>query len=164
MIVKCETDQWAKMSKVKHRVPTVGSQVRKSEDFQVMVYRKPQKKAKENDKTNVQNDTKNANEFNIKKAMNEAIKFGISGFYQRKRERTMASLAIELGAKPEKKKYKNYKELQTLRKQQKCKREERLKNVEMINKFKRYNRKKTEKDRKKFQVNILNPYGKSKRN
>ncbi|CAG0905001.1 unnamed protein product [Cyprideis torosa] len=48
------------------------------------------------------------NEFDLKKAKYEVLKFGISGFEKQKRDDAMVSLAIKLGAKPPKKEYVNY--------------------------------------------------------
>jgi hypothetical protein len=68
-------------------------------------------KPKTHDKTETGVKTKEipSHEFNIKKAKHEVIKYGMSGFDPQKKEEAKMQLAIKLGAKPPKNKYKNYK-------------------------------------------------------
>ena len=100
-------------------------------------------------------------EFDIKRATKEIIKLGAKGFYQRRRDRTLKSLAVELGAKPEKKHYHNYENLKDIRKKNRERREEHLKtlaeshNLSAKNHFKKNHKRKSKSD-----INILNKYGK----
>ncbi|GLV31091.1 hypothetical protein CBL_12164 [Carabus blaptoides fortunei] len=61
-----------------------------------------------------QNDIKlsKPHEVDMKRARHEVLKFGMSGFDPEKKEEAKVKLAITLGAKPPKNKYKNYKQLQ----------------------------------------------------
>lgn len=51
------------------------------------------------------------NEFNLKRAKNEVLHFGISGFDNQDKQAAKLALALRLGAKPPKNEYRNYKEL-----------------------------------------------------
>lgn len=95
----------------------------------------------------------NEQEFDMKRARHEVMKFAAQGFYQRRKERLLETAAIELGAKPMKKKYHNYKELQQIRKQQKIVKENRMKQLQENKNFSGLNkyRKKMKKMKKKGQ-------------
>lgn len=149
-------------------IPTVGSKMKAPNHVEVVTYRKPQKKVVDGNRPKRDLQDQNTNEFKIKEARREVIKLGTSGFFKYKREKTMTALAIELGAKPDKKKFKNYKDLQQLRKQQRQKREEKLNmlkessNLSSLNHYKKkYAQKKEQKSTRR--IDILNSYGKVKR-
>lgn len=58
---------------------------------------------------NVDGTTKNT--FDIKRAKHEVLQFGTSGLESKDKEVAKIALAVKLGAKPPKNKYKNYKDL-----------------------------------------------------
>lgn len=114
---------FSRMTEVAGFIPTKSSQKRKTPtDFKVITYEshKPkQKKPKIADKEiETTDDRTQTNEFDMKKSRYEVLKFGMSGFDPEKKEEAKIQLAIKLGAKPPKNKYKNYKQLQTEKKQQ----------------------------------------------
>ncbi|XP_044259540.1 uncharacterized protein C1orf131 [Tribolium madens] len=85
-------------------------------------------KPKKHEKTETSNgriQEEKSDDFNIKRAKHEIVKFGMSGFDPEKKEEAKIQLAIKLGAKPKKNKYKNYKLLKEER--AKLKQEESLK-------------------------------------
>ncbi|XP_065221299.1 uncharacterized protein C1orf131 [Planococcus citri] len=150
-------------------VPTIGSKLRNVGHVEVVTYHKPEKRQKDINSPSYSQKPQPTNEFDMKKARNEAIKLGMTGFFKYKREKTMRAMAIELGAKPDKRKAKNYKDLQQLRKDKRQKREASLamlkesSNLSSLNHYKKkFARRKEEKARKK-EVDILNSYGKVKR-
>ncbi|RZC34906.1 C1orf131 -like, partial [Asbolus verrucosus] len=105
-------------------IPTRGSMIKSESliDFEFVTYQSHQSKKNEKTEPNLKQKSINAtksNEFNIKRAKHEIIKFGISGFDPQKKEEAKVQLAIKLGAKPPKNKYKNYKVLQQERAKQK---------------------------------------------
>lgn len=144
-------------------VPTKGSQLTKKHyNFQAVVFSNRRKSdSASNEKREVNSNTDL--EFDIRKATKEVIKLGIKGFHQRRRDRTLKSIAIDLGAKPEKNRYHNYKDLKIIRKKNQERREEHKKasleshNTSAINRYK-----KSKKRRSKSDINILNKYGKRK--
>ncbi|GAB0092975.1 hypothetical protein DMENIID0001_080270 [Sergentomyia squamirostris] len=84
--------------------------------------RKPSRAGKNNKKPNLNptdDHVDNAEEFDIRKARNEVLKFGLSGFQAVEKEKAQVAMAIKLGAKPPKREYKNYKKLQEEQKQEK---------------------------------------------
>lgn len=100
-----------------------------NKNFQTVVYEsyKPKEKRKKNEEPiKIESNNYNKiseNEFNIKKARHEIIKFGISGFDSSEKQKANVQLAIKLGAKPPKNKYINYKNLLNEQKQKKSKEE-----------------------------------------
>ncbi|XP_059611256.1 uncharacterized protein C1orf131 [Phlebotomus argentipes] len=54
--------------------------------------------------------------FDIRKARNEVLKLGLSGFEEVEKKKAQVEMAVKLGAKPAKREYKNYKVLQEERK------------------------------------------------
>ncbi|KAF5286403.1 hypothetical protein FQA39_LY16323 [Lamprigera yunnana] len=91
-----------------------------TENFEFVTYSCYKKKDKEKMNLNVK-ESKNAQsaEFNVKKARHEIFKFGMSGFDDKKKREAKIQLAIKLGAKAPKSKYKNYKLLLDEKKKQK---------------------------------------------
>ncbi|XKL62094.1 hypothetical protein PGB90_001927 [Kerria lacca] len=154
------------MDNTLERVLTKGAQLKKDENFKVVVFTKKRNvKQKPREKRTSRNDS-DTQEFNIKQATKEIIKLGVKGFYERRRNRTLKSLAVELGAKPEKNRYHNYKDLKDIRQMQKERREKHLnmlKESSNLSAFNQYRRKHTKKYKKKVETNILNNYGKRKK-
>lgn len=110
-------------------VQTKSSQLRKSTDFQEVVFTSYKGKGKDAGSSSSDSKTDAVpsqllveKERFLKKTRHEIIKLGISGFDPTKRELNKQQLAISLGAKPWKKKAMNYKELKEMR--AKAKREE----------------------------------------
>ncbi|XP_018565285.1 uncharacterized protein C1orf131 homolog isoform X2 [Anoplophora glabripennis] len=150
-------------------IPTRGSMMQKKGkiDFQEVTY-ESYKSTKRKKKLNGSEEiTKNKEhgDFNIKKAKHEIIKFGMSGFDPQKKEEAEIQLAIKLGAKPPKNKYKNYKLLQVEKKKEKEKETSRQNFLQLgknnagksTAKGKSFDRK-----RKKGKGDILSIYGKVK--
>ncbi|KAJ8921733.1 hypothetical protein NQ315_010643 [Exocentrus adspersus] len=148
-------------------VPTKGSVLQKEKtiDFQEVSY-ESYKSAKEKKIGRPQTIKDKAQvDFNIKKAKQEIIKFGMSGFDPHRKEEAEIQLAIKLGAKPPKNKYINYKELQAdkRKKQQKEKIRQSLQQLgknsmgKSVAKGKSFDRK-----RRKEKSDILSIYGKVK--
>ncbi|XP_072382637.1 uncharacterized protein [Diabrotica undecimpunctata] len=102
------------------------------------------------------------NELNMRQAKHEIIKLGLSGLNSKKKEEAKINLLIQLGAKPPKKKNKNYKELCLERKKAK---EKEAKTMQFSQLGKNQHGRSTAKgksfDRKrKKENNILSVYGK----
>lgn len=150
-------------------VETVGSKLRSSNHVEVVTYHKPGKRPKTDQNPPYFQKPESSNEFDMKKARNEAIKLGMSGFFKYKKDKTMRAIAIELGAKPGKRKTKNYKDLQHLRKEKREKREARMavlkesSNLSSLNHYKKKFARRKEQKAKNKQVDILNSYGRVKR-
>lgn len=145
-------------------VPTKASQLKNQTHVDVVVFSRNKKSAPKSSKPEAKAAT-NEPEFDVKRATKDIIRMGSKGFYKFKREKTLKSLAIELGAKPEKPRGRNYKVLKEIRKVQKERRDQRINmlkessNLSSINHFKRKYAKKNE---KKKDFDILNSYGKAK--
>ncbi|XP_026462004.1 uncharacterized protein C1orf131 homolog [Ctenocephalides felis] len=96
-------------------IQTKSSLLKSSSQFNATVYEAPKPKTKQKQTTNEESPIKlvpeDRKEIDMKKARFEIMKFGISGFDTKKKEEAKVQLAIKLGAKPPKNKYKNYKEL-----------------------------------------------------
>ncbi|XP_022905809.1 uncharacterized protein C1orf131 homolog [Onthophagus taurus] len=112
-------------------IPTKGSQIKEhpTDNFKVIKYESHKPKRK-NDTYKEAVEEKldiKANELNIKRAKFEIMKFGMSGFDQQKKEEAKIQLAIKLGAKPPKNKYRNYKELIEEKKREKLEEEKTIK-------------------------------------
>uniref|UniRef100_A0A1B0DJY8 Uncharacterized protein n=1 Tax=Phlebotomus papatasi TaxID=29031 RepID=A0A1B0DJY8_PHLPP len=97
-----------------------------SSDFTAVVFeeKKRVRGEKKNKNPNLKEVSKrvdNADEevFDIRKARNEVLKFGLSGFEDVEKQKVQVAMAIKLGAKPPKRGYKNYKVLQEERKRAK---------------------------------------------
>lgn len=89
------------------------------EEFKAVVYESYKPKAKkEKLEQNSQKDVTKSKEIDMKRARHEIVKFGMSGFDPEKKEQAKVQLAIRLGAKPPKNKYKNYKELKEEKRKQ----------------------------------------------
>ncbi|KAJ3665860.1 hypothetical protein Zmor_001326 [Zophobas morio] len=103
-------------------IPTRGSSKKPGSitNFQSVTYESY--KAKKHHEAKAQIETSKqtkVSEFNIKKARHEVVKFGMGGFDPQKKEEAKIQLAIKLGAKPPKNKYKNYRLLKEDRAKQK---------------------------------------------
>lgn len=104
-------------------VQTKSSLLRKSADFQEVVFTSYKPKEKKTQTTALAR-KKNAmpdriskseeTERFLKRTRHEIIKLGLSGFDPTKREQTKQALAVSLGAKPKKNKCINYKEFKEL--------------------------------------------------
>uniref|UniRef100_A0A6M2DD17 Uncharacterized protein n=1 Tax=Xenopsylla cheopis TaxID=163159 RepID=A0A6M2DD17_XENCH len=95
-------------------VPTKSSRLKSTSTFNVTVFESQKEKSSKNVLKNSQkvlDDIPERKEIDMKRARFEIMKFGISGFDSKKKEEAKVQLAIKLGAKPAKNKYKNYKEL-----------------------------------------------------
>lgn len=96
-------------------IPTKAALLKKSESlnqFKCTTFEsyKPKQKSLTNTKlANVDKTSKNI--FDIKRAKHEVFTFGTSGLESKDKEVAKIALAVKLGAKPAKSKYKNYKEL-----------------------------------------------------
>ncbi|XP_034235945.1 uncharacterized protein C1orf131 [Thrips palmi] len=104
-------------------VQTKSSQLRKSTDFQEVVFTSYKAKEKNAAATapasrrKFEQDQMNRSEEKerfMKKTRHEIIKLGLSGFDPSKRQKTKEALAISLGAKPKKTKPMNYKEFKEM--------------------------------------------------
>jgi len=147
-------------------VRTKGSELaKKDHDFLAVVFRtrgKTESAAKDERKAH----PNTGPDFDIKNATKEIIKLGAKGFYQRRRDRTLKSLAVELGANPEKTRFHNYTNLKDIRKKNRERREEHIKtlmeshNMSKINYYKKKSKKRDSKVKSKSDVKILNKYGK----
>lgn len=91
------------------RVQCGGNSEDQEEKFTVVFNKKKKKPAKP--KLDVNKPEEDTDEFDIKRARHEVIRFGISGFDSKEKEDAKVTMAIKLGAKPPKRKYQNYKEL-----------------------------------------------------
>ncbi|KAB0799208.1 hypothetical protein PPYR_07088 [Photinus pyralis] len=103
-------------------IPTKSSIINSNcnKDFESVTftsYKKKQKQTSSSSSPTTKNEKSNV--FDIKKARYEVLKFGISGLDHNKKQEAQIRLAIKLGAKPPKNKYKNYKELLEERKKEK---------------------------------------------
>ncbi len=147
------------------RIPTKGSQLKRDANFQVVVFN-PSKRQNNKSKRPLlsQPDDSNASEFDIKKATKEIIKLGAKGFYKWRRDQTLKSLAIELGAKPEKSRFHNYKDLKKIRNKRKERREQRLellKSSSNLSAVNQYRKKYAQKVKKKKEMDITSNFGKT---
>ncbi|KRT78912.1 hypothetical protein AMK59_7454, partial [Oryctes borbonicus] len=152
-------------------IPTRGSKKKKDEeiDFSFIVHQsyKPKEKqvplhpqpAKSKDAISEATD-----EINMKRARFEIIKFGMSGFNKQKKVEAKVQLAIKLGAKPPKQKYKNYKDVLKEKRKERIKEEKRkLKlqqgrsQITQISAYKKHMDK-----RRKKEKGILDIYGTAK--
>ncbi|XP_015596773.1 uncharacterized protein C1orf131 homolog [Cephus cinctus] len=127
-------------------IPTRGAQLKKnaSMNFVSVTYKAPKKKSKPaeipveginsdrspkdtvgNSKEDRIAEARKKQEIEMKRARYDVIKFGMSGFEKAKAHKAKIALAIELGAKPPRKRKRNYKELKVER--QKLKEEEKTK-------------------------------------
>ncbi|XP_067134087.1 uncharacterized protein C1orf131 [Centruroides vittatus] len=84
----------------------------------------------------------------IEKARYEVYRFGISGFDKEKAENAREALAIRLGAKPPKRKYKNYKEILEENKKQKLEETEQNKRNQKVGFGSKQNKKSRRKNKK----------------
>ncbi|KAK5650913.1 hypothetical protein RI129_001942 [Pyrocoelia pectoralis] len=111
-------------------IPTKSSMLNKdcNKDFESVTFTSYKKKIKPTTSTSSPTSKSKKNDFfDVKKARYEVLKFGISGFEQHKKEEAKIRLAIKLGAKPPKNKYKNYKALLEERKKEKEMKDDNLK-------------------------------------
>ncbi|XP_044757244.1 uncharacterized protein C1orf131 [Coccinella septempunctata] len=150
-------------------VPTKASLekgVQKVEEVTFVSY-KPKKKS-ERVQENQQNEESDTNYFNIKKAKNEMIKFALSDLEGKEKRNAMMQLAIKLGAKPPRRKFRNYKSLIEERKKEKAE-EETKEYLRKIGKnsigesIAKTNLAKKNKKKFKKSVDILDIYGKVKK-
>ncbi|XP_050303867.1 uncharacterized protein C1orf131 [Anthonomus grandis grandis] len=93
------------------------------QEVQYVSYKSKKKEKPEDAKNRIETNAEDKNEFNIYKAKREVMQFGISGFDTAKKEEAKIQQLIKLGAKPPKKKNKNYKELLKEKKMEKEKKE-----------------------------------------
>lgn len=141
-------------------------------DFTAVVFeeKKRVRGEKKNKNPNLKDESKkvdNADEdvFDIRKARNEVLKFGLSGFEDVEKQKVQVAMAIKLGAKPPKRGYKNYKILQEERKKAKEEKAEQ-ESFQTLGKKSTgeaiFNHKKFSKGRRKRKddVEVLREYGK----
>ncbi|EEZ98488.1 hypothetical protein TcasGA2_TC000985 [Tribolium castaneum] len=109
-------------------IPTRGSLKKGTQSIDFKSVSFESYKPKKQEKIEISNEkpqNKKSEDFNIRRAKHEIVKFGMSGFDPEKKEEAKIQLAIKLGAKPKKNKYKNYKLLKEER--AKLKQEEKTK-------------------------------------
>ncbi|XP_050502676.1 uncharacterized protein LOC126881971 [Diabrotica virgifera virgifera] len=140
----------------------------KDANFESVVFEsyKSAKKAKKSTEDSNAKEIDGKNELNMKEAKHEIIKLGMSGLNSKKKEEAKINLLIQLGAKPPKRKNKNYKELCMERKKAK---EKEAKTIQLSQLGKNQHGRSTAKgksfDRKrKKENNILSIYGKVQKN
>ncbi|CAH0553338.1 unnamed protein product [Brassicogethes aeneus] len=148
-------------------IPTRASLAKKNacKEVEVVTFEsyKPKEKKENDKKYAIYEDDFNGEEFNIKQAKHEVMQFGMSGFTSKRKEAAKLQLAIKLGAKPPKSKYKNYKELLVEKKREKNRESK-------VNKFQQLGKnsvgksiakgKSFDRKRKKGKDGILDIYGK----
>lgn len=142
-------------------VPTKASQLKNQSQVDVVVFSKKKKTTSHSSKPRAKISTEES-EFNVKQATKDIIRMGTKGFYKFRREKTLKNLAIELGAKPEKNRCRNYKTLKEIRRVQKEKRDQRLamlKESSNLSSLNHFHKKYAKKQEKKRNVDILNSYG-----
>ncbi|KAI9590542.1 uncharacterized protein C1orf131 [Glossina fuscipes] len=102
---------------------------KKHQEFEALVFEGPKRKSQQVVRNQVSNDEeKRRNEFDIKRARHEVLKFAMNNQRAEKnRKKMMIYHLVDLGAKPPKKPYKNYKEFLAERNRLKQIREERRK-------------------------------------
>lgn len=152
------------MANPKQIVPTRASQLKNQTHVDVVVFSRKKKTASNSSKSQEKISVEEA-EFNVKQATKDIIRMGTKGFYKFRREKTLKGLAVELGAKPEKNRYRNYKTLKEIRRVQKEKRDERLnllKESSNLSSLNHFHKKYAKKKEKKNDFDILNSYGKAK--
>lgn len=150
-------------------VQTKATQRQRNNDFEAVIFSNKKtslvhkKKTEGKLKTQSVLEHNKCEEFDIKKATKDIIKFGAKGFYQRRRDKTLRSLAIELGAKPERRRCHNYKKLKEIKKLKRERKEKRLNLLKECSDLAALNRyKRQHKSSKKSNINILKSYGKRK--
>ncbi|XP_060812295.1 uncharacterized protein C1orf131 homolog [Bombus pascuorum] len=158
-------------------IPTRVSKIKQDvvKEFVSVNYERPKKRVKtieskenndvENSKFNVtknernENDKKRKQELEMKRVRYEVMKFGMSGFKEKKAKEAEVALAISLGAKPPKRKAINYKILQRERKIQKKTRRDDVTHASGLKKS-LSNHKNKKARSKRGSDGILNVYGK----
>ncbi|GJQ88254.1 hypothetical protein Trydic_g13242 [Trypoxylus dichotomus] len=152
-------------------IPTRGSKRRNIEeiDFNFTIHQsyKPKKRqtlCDVEDEKSKKAIPETVNEIDMKRARFEVIKFGMSGFDKQRKEKAKVQLAVKLGAKPPKQKYKNYKVILKTKKIEKNQ-EAKLKQKQQQPKAQNMKISTFKKDidkKRKQEKGILNIYGKVK--
>ncbi|CAG9823094.1 unnamed protein product [Phaedon cochleariae] len=148
-------------------IPSKASALQKNSEFHAVVYEsyKSKKTTRVPEIVPEEISPKKDRLFDIKRAKQEVIKFGTSGFDSQKKEEAKINLLIKLGAKPPKNKNQNYKLLLTEKKKKK-EAELKLETFQQLgkNKFGKSNAKGKSFDRKrrKGKGDLLDIYGKVK--
>lgn len=146
-------------------IPTKCATLKKaSATFQAVVHNSHKKKElKQTTVLKKRSDGIKENNIDMKRFRHEIIKFGMSGLDQQKKEEAKIHLAVKLGARPPKNKYKNYKLLKAEKKNEAESHKEKLM-IQQIGKNKVGKSTAVKKTRnqkhKRKKISILDTYGK----